>query len=79
MTDTSECTGNSTLARTAITNNTIATKVVMKDSGNLAVCYATQESGGDEEKDYSQLDAVFIQQAGGIFTPRRMVTGELNY
>ena len=68
-------TGGSSLARTELNNSAILTSDAMEVPGAVQICYATAESGGDEQGDYTRLSLTLLQQAGGSFANPRVTVG----
>ena len=54
-------TGAFSRARQTIANLTVSTSVSMVGLGNVSVCYATLESGGESADDYTRLDVKLLQ------------------
>jgi len=53
----------------------VLTPTVMQYAGEYFVCYATVESGGDDDVDYHQLTTPFFSRFSIRFTPNKTVEG----
>ena len=60
--------------RQTVLNMTAVTSVGMVGVGNVTLCYATQESGGDSADDYTRLEQELRQLVPVSFTPNRTMS-----
>jgi len=67
--------GPKALSKQVVENSIIYTAVAMNRSGNVFVCYASNESKGSYAGDFALLPEKFMQADPPIFSPIRMVEG----